>query len=283
METSKRTHITPLIARKSFQAGHLKPFSYGLEDIAAAIIDHLKRPNEERTEIQRKGLALFKHGPSRTFTDPEDLDELRKFFDTLNAVFFNSVLTGYCSLDIGIRKLETRCYCMHGEYFADKVECYQDYLLHEMLHAAFDLYACRCANGCGARFSELYSRWNGHDMLWMAAAHAIEQADKFSDDKKNPKTGIMGVQLNVNLNKDRSLAECWNNIPAEAELRRVGLDIRGIRVNLKVRRKEIAEEYGKKQQSRQLLKANRCINEYWLVDERVGCRECNSVLATVSA
>jgi len=117
METSKRTHITPLIARQSFQAGHLKPFSYGLEDIAAAIIDHLKRPNEERTEIQRKGLALFNHGPSRTFTDPEDLDELRKFFDTLNAVFFNSVLTGYCSLEFvpASRFTSERWWC-HSHY-----------------------------------------------------------------------------------------------------------------------------------------------------------------------
>jgi hypothetical protein len=61
MSTSKPKHIPPRIKREDFQSGHMKPNSYSLEDISAAIIDHLSRSKDEFTVKQLEGLAKFKY------------------------------------------------------------------------------------------------------------------------------------------------------------------------------------------------------------------------------
>jgi hypothetical protein len=56
------------------------------------------------------------------------------------------------------------------------------------------------------------------------------------------------------------------NIPPEPELRRLGLDIKKIRVRLEQRRINVDKEYRKNQREKQLAKANRCTRGYWTID-----------------
>lgn len=98
MSEPKPKHIPPRITRDDFQAGHMKPSSYSLNDISAAIIDHLSRTKGEFTEKQLEGLTNFKYRGSWNFSRPENYEDLKRFFDIYNDVFFNGVLTGYCTL-----------------------------------------------------------------------------------------------------------------------------------------------------------------------------------------
>lgn len=96
MSIPKQAHIPPRINREDFQAGYMKPLSYSLEDISSAIVDHLSR--EELTERQLEGLAKFKSNGGWTYVNPEDPDNLKKWFEILNSVFFNGILSDYCSM-----------------------------------------------------------------------------------------------------------------------------------------------------------------------------------------
>ncbi len=42
-----------------------------------------------------------------------------------------------------------------------KAEPYRNSLIHEMLHAAFSIYACRCEYGCGEKLIESHARFGG--------------------------------------------------------------------------------------------------------------------------
>jgi hypothetical protein len=165
-----------------------------------------------------------------------------------------------------------------------KAEQYRNSLIHEMLHAAFDLYACRCKYGCREKLEDSGVRWGGHDMPWMAAAHAIEQADKVIDNKEIQRSRIMGVTLELKLGKSTSLVCNWDYIPPDVELRRMGLNIKELREKFRRHREQDAKGYRKKQQGRQLMKANQCIRGFWAVDienERYGL--WNSLIATLAA
>ena len=54
MATPKHTHVPPRLTRQNFQAGHLKPGAYAVEDIAAAIIDHGSSPEDDWTRGKGK-------------------------------------------------------------------------------------------------------------------------------------------------------------------------------------------------------------------------------------
>lgn len=141
-----------------------------------------------------------------------------------------------------------------------------------MLHAAFGIYACRCEYGCLEKLIESHARFGGHDMPWMEAAYAIENADKAVHPKQPHKYGIMGVTLELDLDKRRSLLACWDYMPPDSELRGVRLDIKEIREGLVWYRELKAKEYRKDQQQKQLRKADRCLRYCWIVDS--DCERC---------
>ena len=288
----------------------MKPLSYSLEDISSAIVDHLRR--KYFTERQLEGLAKFKSKGGWASVNPEDPDNLKKWFDILNSVLFNGVLSGYCELaffprsrrgsfwdgaaaycttrvpgeeldsrfrnekvrvSIGIKRIDSKVYNQYPLVY--KGEKYRNYLVHEMLHAAFVIYACRCEYGCREIFRESIERFGGHDMPWMEAAYAIENADKAVHTKKTQffeEYGIMGETLAMDLNKSMSLLVSWDYIPPDTELRRVGLDIKRIREELAWLRGRKAKEYRKDQQQKHLRKANRCLRYSWIVDS--DCERC---------
>ncbi|CZR58069.1 uncharacterized protein PAC_07959 [Phialocephala subalpina] len=50
-----------------------------------------------------------------------------------------------------------------------------DTLVHEMLHAMFDIYTCRCEKGCRQKLEG--EGGGGHHVAWLAVAKAIERKD----------------------------------------------------------------------------------------------------------
>jgi hypothetical protein len=157
------------------------------------------------------------------------------------------------------------------------------------LHAVFDIYTCYCVGcaekNCGYLFNE-----GGHDEPWIAAAHAIEKADRFgcsdSDDEEDEhedqglrKYGILGPTLELLLREDAvvGIARAVQNggrLPNEAELRRIGVDFSEFWENIKSNRESEAKSYIIALRKRQLDQANRCLRECWTVDAEL-CSEEN--------
>lgn len=226
---------------------------------------------QKLTERQLEGLAKFKSNGGWNYVNSEDPDNLKKWFDIFNSVFFNGILSGYCELtfshhrrprsfwegvgayflthvpgeeldsrfrnekvrvSISIKRIESERKWYNDYSLVYKTEEYRNFLIHEMLHAAFRIYACRCEDGCGEKFRESEARFSCHDMTWMEAAYAIENADKAVHTKKPHKDGIIGVTLELNLYITRCLLAFWDYIPPDTELQRLGLDIKDIREQL---------------------------------------------------
>jgi hypothetical protein len=144
----------------------------------------------------------------RNIGNPENIEDLRKFFEIFNAVLFNGVLTGYerelhwyertiggselgyCRLLFPGKETDPRfrleyplgpIWIMKGGTQRDpttKIEKYLEILVHEMLHALFVIYACSCKNRCAEKLYDAFYNWKGHGASWQAAAYAIERASK---------------------------------------------------------------------------------------------------------
>lgn len=149
------------------------------------------------------------------------------------------------SCSINIRKLDGN----QSKEFSSmyRVVKYQNRLVHEMLHAVFEVYTCYCS-GCFKK-NRSYLLAGSHGEPWLAAAHVIEQADTVvlpedhddeesdhdenGEDNKNDaqKRGIKRRRLlGLNLKKDRAVAfDVHNgaNLPPESELRRLGGGLHG--------------------------------------------------------
>jgi len=100
MATSQPIHKTSLIPLEDFQPGGLNQFSHTQEEISEVIIKHLSRKKQELTPRQLEGIARFKYDGSWNLGQPDNLRDLKKFFDIFNDVFFNGVLTGWCQIEI---------------------------------------------------------------------------------------------------------------------------------------------------------------------------------------
>ena len=86
-------------------------------------------------------------------------------------------------------------------------------LVHEMLHAFFEIYTCGCIDCCEGR-DDLYG---GHGKLWQAAACAIEKVDRRQ---------FLGLELDFG--RTLSLAaniQSGYNMPNAATLRSLNIDI----------------------------------------------------------
>lgn len=141
---------------------------------------------------------------------------MKRFFDIHNAVFCNGVLTGYCVLSF-FKSTRLRCENLEAFCAAElpglesdprfrierpkahiviggggsangrkstivptRFKDYQNSLIHEMLHAVFFIYVCRCDHGCVQEFNEDLRVWSGHSEPWLAGAYAIEQQTRSS-------------------------------------------------------------------------------------------------------
>ena len=296
----------------------MKAGAYSIEDIGAAIIDHVSRRKEDWTPRQLEGMRKFKYNGSWNLAQPENLPDLLKFFDIFNDVFFNGILAGACKVEwydstAAGTKGEARAFCQdylprktrdprfdfekpwaqigikkvdevnEKWYFrwspADRLDRYLGSLAHEMLHAAFVIYACNCDHGCKQKFDEAWITHQGHDNSFLAALYAIEKAEKV--DRDAGYLGLLG--LNLTLHRSRAVTlkvQAGVNLPPDSELRRLGLDIKEVLGDLEALRWDNAWEVKAKRRERQLLKANRCITGSWDV-EREEYRCSDSVMATM--
>ena len=205
MNTSTSPHVPPPIRREDFEVGCLKPGSYSIEDISAAILDHLDR--DELSPRQLEALRRYKYEGSWSVSRPDNLDDIRKFFEIFDDFYFHGLLRGYCTLELfrdthERQGLPLRGYCdsigpgeerdpryklerprphigirvsRHIGLF-DRVSNYIDVLLHEMIHAMFFVYSCTCDRGCREKYRfSMGAPWLGHDLSFQAAGHAIEK------------------------------------------------------------------------------------------------------------
>jgi hypothetical protein len=270
--TRPKEHIPPPITREDFQIGHLKPCAYSVESISEAIVDHLKRT--EYTAKQKQGIDRFKHHGTFSLSDPQNIDDIWKFFSIFNDVFFNGVLTGYCDIeayeDTHYRnKQNVRGECSYpgnftrdprfvrekphafigiikqqrDEYITtlDRVQVIHQMiftLLHEMLHAIFVIYGCMCENGCEKkmRFLHVEGPWKGHFPEWIVAANAITQADSYYI---HGTKAILGLSLDIRSNEDFARAvHAGINLPTDPELRRLGIDVVEVIDGVKILREQ---------------------------------------------
>jgi hypothetical protein len=98
MAANKPRHITDKIRREDFEAGGLKPASYSAEDISAALVDHLSR--DEPSPRQLEALRRFKYDGGWSISQPDDIQNFRKFFEIFDDFFFHGLLRGYCTLEL---------------------------------------------------------------------------------------------------------------------------------------------------------------------------------------
>jgi hypothetical protein len=171
---------------------------------------------------------------------PNNIQDIKKFFEIFDDAYFGGLLKGYCRFELpsyfdcrdqrygyypplGIcegffpegefRERDTR-FRIEKPYAiitiqldpSSKDKCgrikrYLEVLLHEMLHAMFFIYTCRCEHGCKQRHHHEAGGYHhyieSHHMEWQAAALAIEDADERL-------RCLLG--LSVDLARDRSLA-----------------------------------------------------------------------------
>jgi hypothetical protein len=302
MGTSPVEHKTSPIPLEEFKAGFLKPASYSEEDIAKVMVEHLSRKPEDLTDRQKEGLARFKYDGSWNLGNRENTRDLEKFFEIFNGVYFNGVLTGYGKIELSnIDGLWNRfdhhsspfAFCQPilpghetdprfridtpsfnivlKKYYFNRpfdikgIRTSLLVLLHEMVHALFFVFKCGCNYGCNQRILGGYSdvRCGGyHNVPWQSVAYAIEKADSVQGH-------LLG--LNLEFRREVSLAHDVSkgglNLPNDAVLRSLGLDICALRRQLASCREQAAwnAEYWRSLLSP--LKANRCIRNDWIFTE----------------
>ncbi|KAF4634829.1 hypothetical protein G7Y89_g3278 [Cudoniella acicularis] len=238
MSSDKLEYIPKSIPGEDFELGRMKLQSYSWEDISAALIDYLSRTKDELIPTQLEVLQLFKYNGSWGLSNHENLEDLQKFFDIFNKVYFNGVITGYWKLELyALRRYndyDGYCELLKGterdpgfKHETARIEALLNIPMHEMSHALFGIYACRCERGCKEKYDMIVhrSRWRGHPLAWQAAAFAIEKVE--NDQNARIKMGF----------------------------------------SLELKRK--AEECLKETGWRFIAKANSCIRSHWKVDSAI--------------
>lgn len=201
----------------------------------------------------REGMREFEKNGCWPNHKPESLESMRHAFHVLDDVFFNGLLSGYCDLSMPeapahnptrrgsckvnypgdshpLLKDRRGLYCcvkVHPSpsYSASgwkRAGRYQDVLVHEMLHAYFLMYTCRCERGCKANSGG----YRGHSPALMLASKAIE------DSKINRTFVEEGPKFfEMCLRRERAMAQAvrkGDRMPSDQELRRLGLNVEGI-------------------------------------------------------
>jgi hypothetical protein len=300
--TCVHVHKCPPIPLEDFELGRLKPLSWSREAISAAIIANLERSlvvtqfgrsrNAEPDKYllskrQKDAVERFNYQGSWNLAQPDNLEDLNKFFNLFDDAYFGGLLKGYCRLEtISSSDSTQRRFGGHwdgtcqpywpGEerdsrYALDKpfivltmrrheddrfesIKNHLEVLLHEMVHAIFDIYTCRCQNGCKQRHAR--EGGGGHWVEWQAAAKSIEMADRknshllrFGLDLRREQSFVTDVQMGL-------------NIPAPAQLWNAGLNIVEVRRDLVWARVQKVREEKEKRPTLKQLKANVCLLHY---------------------
>ncbi|KUJ15434.1 uncharacterized protein LY89DRAFT_670906 [Mollisia scopiformis] len=300
MSSQELLHEPPSISPEEFEFGRLKPLSHSAESISKAIIQFNKRETysvysmaEDPCPRRRMGAENFKHHGTWNLGNPHNLEDIKKYFGYFNDVYFNGLLTGYCTLELvdgGAMKRRYGSDCggrcqpyFPGEEidsrhkatkpqiiitirslanYRDKYAAIKEYhlvILHEMLHAMFDIFECRCYRGCLDRTNREAS--GGHHIAWQAAAKALERGVWLG---ANPFDLYFDLRREVCLAADMMLG---NKLPNEATLRILRLDIELILKSLKEQRAEENQDLKERSAWSRLIRAsNSCISKQQTVD-----------------
>ncbi|KAN0090521.1 hypothetical protein V8E51_019100 [Hyaloscypha variabilis] len=288
MADTKHIHKTLPITPEEFQPGGLRLYSHTQEEISNVIIKHVSRRGEDLLPRQIEGLARFKYDGSWNLGQPNNLRDMRKYFEIFNDVLYNGVLTGhyqveilgdewalqrlgfvtlgYCELEdpewqcdprFELEKAFVRIVICGQESEKDrpateKIQQYLETLVHEMLHAVFKLFTCQRNDGCSEKALE-----GSHNLWWQAAAKAVEEASLVM---------FMGLRLSWERENDMAWdAHTGENLPNDAVLRSLGLDIKQILHMLNFYREERART-SKKEGECGPVSANNCIRGSGTID-----------------
>lgn len=305
--TTMPLHQPGLIPKEDFELGRLKPFSCSREAISAAIAEYVKPGSipgyPPFSPRQQNAVREFQSHGGWQIGNPDNVEDIKKYFDIFNDAFFGGLLKGYCKIEFvrkeSVRKrnyggILGRCHghwpgherdprfklespyvtitivedCNH--YYHDNTDILgrirgnMEVLVHEMLHAILFIYACVCDHGCGAR--GLQANVGHHDVAWQAAANAIERADDAR------RIGHL-LGLSLDLGRVGSLVcdlQGGYLLPIPAVLESLDIDIVGIRKGLDWRRNQDANERKSPKYWNMNVtmpwKSNRCIKDEWTVD-----------------
>ncbi|KUJ15433.1 uncharacterized protein LY89DRAFT_750774 [Mollisia scopiformis] len=142
-----------------------------------------------------------------------------------------------------------------------RIKHYLDTLIHEMIHALFDIFTCRCPKGCKEKHN--LQGGGGHHLAFQAAAHAIGSAD------------IQYLSrypcLSLSLTRYESFVgdlQLGYNLPPPSSLKSVDLDINVIMELLKEARVKTFEREKLLRPQLVVNKNNRCIRDEFTVDSR---------------
>ena len=220
MTTPPQFHIPPPIADGDFECGRLKPLSYSPEAISDALFKYISPGRchdwSKFSVRQRRAITKFQGQGTWNLGNPDNIDDVKKYFEIFDDAFFGGLLKGFCKLELVLEPwifrrlgIKTGGYCTrynpgkardpryqlekphvvitlveyvklfrtcHPCKATARIEEYLVCLLHEMIHALFDIYSCQCENGCKQKTLRQATP-GGHHMPRQFAAKAIESVN----------------------------------------------------------------------------------------------------------
>lgn len=255
-------------------------------------------PEDKLPPRRKRAFERFKYQGSWKLGDPDNIEDLTGFFDLFNDMYFNGLITGYCKIVLlkasVLRKrflesdlighcdpcfpregrdprfqpenvmctlsivIQDNCRVVEQKGPWTRIQDHLDTLIHEMLHAMFDIYTCRCEHGC--RQKQEVEGGGGHHTEWLAVAKAIERKD--GSHSQFPCLGLDFGRL-TSLIADLQLGY---NLPTPSILKILDLDIVKILEKLRSWRKN---DFERDKVIRAILmpsKKSRCIRVEWTVD-----------------
>jgi hypothetical protein len=128
MASVTQFHKPQPLLQEDFRHGCLKLMSYSMEDVSKAVVNHLSVQSSEHnlTPIQKSALERYRYGGTWNLGQPNSTQNIKKFFDFFNEVYFNGILTGFGSLELlsPENMIKRRGYTVHAftELFMPGVE-----------------------------------------------------------------------------------------------------------------------------------------------------------------
>ncbi|KUJ15436.1 uncharacterized protein LY89DRAFT_670908 [Mollisia scopiformis] len=235
---------------------------------------------------QQQALKLFKNVGAWSISNPHNLNDLKKYFEIFDGAYFNGALEGYCNLEFVsserlIERGQNSCGILSAcggfvqpgaerdpRYPVENpqvtisisrlqqtttfsiIQMYLNTLLHQMLHAIFDIYQYPSVQGSRQSMGQDHN--TRHHSSWAATAYALERCNR-------PGRNLFGLGLwlwtTIGLAMD---AQHGSSVPNEVELRSIDTDMVTLLERLKHIRTEEAERRKHARTFMKPIKASSC-------------------------
>ena len=168
---------------------NLTIYGHSAEQMSTLIQSYVRRRGSNLTLQQQQGLGQFKELEKLQTQLVESNELILKYFNAFNDIFFFGCLKSLCKVQFYPQEamrpgLRGQCtYPQNGTCLIriksgsrkgppkTRLTGYLSTLVHEMLHAVFHTYVCRCGHVCKNRYAESVG---GHGIAWQWAALAIQ-------------------------------------------------------------------------------------------------------------